>query len=478
MGGGHPVRDETIFSLDKLNEECGIFAVYGHPNAAQLTYYGLHALQHRGQESAGIVTTDGRFFRVHRGEGLVNEVFQNKTIAKLTGDVAIGHVRYAAGGSGLANAQPLVFNYVDGELAIATNGNLVNGSKLRRELEKTGSILQTSTDTEVIAHFIARSQKETLVERVKEALHYVVGAYALLILTNDELIVALDPHSLRPLSMGMLGDAYIFSSETCAFDTVGAEFLRDIEPGEMLVLNREGLQTTSFAQPERRSICSFEYIYFARPDSDISGINVHAARKRMGRRLFAEAPVEADVVTGVPDSSISAAIGFAETAGIPYELGLIKNRYVGRTFIQPTQELREQGVKMKLSAVRKVVEGKRVVMVDDSIVRGTTSRRIVNLLREAGAVEVHVRISSPPVNNPCFYGIDTADRDQLVAANHTVEEIRKLINADSLAFLSIEGMLEAIGRPSTEHNRGHCLACFNGEYPTAIEQEKVVEGNK
>lgn len=474
------MQDDSIFDFDELNEECGVFGIVGHADAARITYYGLHALQHRGQESAGIVTSDGEKFHLHRDMGLVTEVFSSERISQLTGTTAIGHVRYSTTGSSvLANVQPLVFNYAKGEIAIATNGNLVNADKLRKELEADGSIFQTTTDTEAIAHLIARSTADTLEEAIKETLNQLVGAYALLILTNDQLFVAQDPHALRPLSIGKLGNSFVFSSETCAFDTIGATFIREIEPGELLVLNHENeMKVTRFSEPKETSICSFEYIYFARPDSDISGINVHTARKRLGRQLAKEAFVEADVITGVPDSSTSAAIGFAEATGIPYELGLIKNRYVGRTFIQPSQELREQGVKMKLSAVRKVVEGKRVVMVDDSIVRGTTSRRIVNLLREAGAVEVHVRISSPPVKNPCFYGIDTANREQLVASNHSVDEICELINADSLAFLSAEGMIEAIGRPSKEKNRGHCLACFTGEYPTklydALEVEKSV----
>jgi amidophosphoribosyltransferase len=474
------MQDESIFDFDELNEECGVFGIVGHLDAARLTYYGLHALQHRGQESAGIVTSDGEKFHFHRDMGLVNEVFSSESVSKLIGSTAIGHVRYSTTGSSvLANVQPLVFNYAKGEIAIATNGNLVNGDKLRKELEANGSIFQTTTDTEAIAHLIARSNADTLEGAVKETLNELVGAYALLILTNDQLFVAQDPHALRPLAIGKLGDSYVFASETCAFDTIGATFIREIEPGELLVLTHKNeMRATRFSEPKETSICSFEYIYFARPDSDISGINVHIARKRLGRQLAKEAFVEADVITGVPDSSTSAAIGFAEATGIPYELGLIKNRYVGRTFIQPSQELREQGVKMKLSAVRKVVEGKRVVMIDDSIVRGTTSRRIVNLLREAGATEVHVRISSPPVKNPCFYGIDTANRDQLVASSHTVDEICELINADSLAFLSAEGMIEAIGRPSKEKNRGHCLACFTGEYPTklydALEVEETV----
>ncbi|KPC77129.1 amidophosphoribosyltransferase [Thermoactinomyces vulgaris] len=473
------MRDESIFDLDELNEECGVFGIIGHADAAQLTYYGLHALQHRGQESAGIVTTDGQKFSVQRGTGLVTEVFNNNNIKQLLGSTGIGHVRYSTtGGTGLANAQPLVFKYAKGELAIATNGNLVNAKKLRRELEESGSIFQTTTDTEVIAHLIARSSAPNIVEAAKEALNQLVGAYALMIMTNDTLIVAEDPHGLRPLSMAKMGEATVFSSETCAFDVIGAEFVRDIEPGEMLVFDAEGMRTTTFAPKAERAICSFEHVYFARPDSNVGGVNVHAARKRMGRILAEEAPVEADVVTGVPDSSTSAAIGFAEATGIPYELGLIKNRYVGRTFIQPSQELREQGVKMKLSAVRGVVAGKRVVMVDDSIVRGTTSRRIVNMLREAGATEVHVRISSPPVKNPCFYGIDTPDREQLIAAQKTVEEIRQEIGADSLTFISVEGMLRAIGRPASERNRGHCIACFTGEYPTVLEDELVLEGKR
>lgn len=468
------MQDETIF--DELNEECGVFGVYGHHDAAQLTYYGLHALQHRGQESAGIVSTDGSGFQVHKGTGLVTEVFDNDRLANLTGNVSIGHVRYSTtGGTGLHNAQPLVFNYAGGELAIATNGNLVNAARIRRELEKTGSIFQTTTDTEVIAHLIARSNCATLEDAIKQALNRIVGAYALLILTNDRLIALQDPHSLRPLSMARLGDAYLLSSETCAFDVVGAEFVREVEPGEMLVLSREGLRVSRFAPPAKKSVCTFEYIYFARPDSDIGGINVHAARKRLGQKMAEEAPVEADVVTGVPDSSISAAIGFAEATGIPYELGLIKNRYVGRTFIQPSQSLREQGVKMKLSAVSRVVKGKRVVMVDDSIVRGTTSRRIVQLLRDAGAKEVHVRISSPPVKYSCFYGIDTANRDQLIAASHTVEEIRAEIGADSLAFISEDGLVDAIGRQEEGTHKGHCLACFTGKYPTKIEDELELE---
>ena len=477
------MRDESVF--DELKEECGVFGIIGHPDAAQLTYYGLHALQHRGQESAGMVVTGGTGFRYHRSMGLVHEVFDGEILKGLVGNAAIGHVRYSTSGESLlTNAQPLVFHHaVVGQLALATNGNLINAVRLKKELKSRGAVFHTTSDTEVIAHLIAQSRASHFEEAVKEALNQLVGAYALLILTNDSLVVAQDPHGLRPLSMGMLGDSYVFSSETCAFDVIGAEALRTVEPGEMLTLDlkgKQGLRSFRFAEPARPAVCSFEYIYFARPDSDIDGINVHGARKRLGGQLYREAPVDADVVTGVPDSSTSAAIGFAEAAGIPYELGLIKNRYVARTFIQPSQHLREQGVKMKLSAVRRVVEGKRVVMIDDSIVRGTTSRRIVRILKEAGAKEVHVRISSPPVRHSCFYGIDTSDRERLIAAKHTVEEIRQIIGADSLSFLSEEGLIRAVGRTPAQGNCSHCLACFNGKYPTAIEEKlpQVAEGNR
>lgn len=464
------VTEDSFF--DKPKEECGVFGVYRHSDASTLCYYGLHALQHRGQESAGICTSDGAEFQYFRMMGLVKEVFDNDRLRRLNGDTAIAHVRYStAGESKIANAQPLIFKYREGELAIATNGNLVNASEIKRELERKGSIFQTTSDTEVVAHLIARSEHDDLVDAVREALQKVTGAFAFLIMNNNKLIAALDPHGLRPFALGKLGDAYLFASETCAFDAVGGQYVRDVEPGEMIILENGEFRSERFAALDRRAICAMEYIYFARPDSDIDTINVHSARKRMGQRLAMEAFVDADVVTGVPDSSISAAIGFAEQTGIPYELGLIKNRYTGRTFIQPSQELREQGVKMKLSAVRRVVEGKRVVMIDDSIVRGTTSLRIVNLLREAGAKEVHVRISSPPFKNPCFYGIDTPSGHELIANSKTVEEIRKLINADTLHFLSKEGMIAAIGRTESEFNRGHCLACFDQDYPTPLTED-------
>jgi len=456
---------------DKIREECGVFGVVGHPEAASLCYYGLHALQHRGQESAGICTAGPESFAHHRGMGLVKEVFSSENMAKLAGPNAIAHVRYStAGESHLVNAQPLVFNYRGGDLAIAANGNLVNAASIRRRLEKEGAIFQTTSDTEVLAHLIARSGSDHLETAVKDALKQLVGGYAFLILTRGKLIAALDPHGLRPLVLGRLGRAWVIASETCAFDAIGATYVRDVEAGELVVFDfaADTMRTERFAEARRRALCAMEYIYFARPDSDLDAVNVHAARKRMGRRLAEEAFVDADVVTGVPDSSISAAIGYAEQTGIPYELGLIKNRYIGRTFIEPSQELREQGVKMKLSAVRRVVEGKRVVMIDDSIVRGTTSLRIVNLLREAGAREVHVRISSPPYMNPCFYGIDTPDRSGLIAARYDVEAIRRKINADSLYFLSKEGLIESIGRLPDEYNGGLCTACFDRDYPTEI----------
>lgn len=466
------MTDPAVF--DKLREECGVFGVYGHAEASQISYYGLHALQHRGQESAGICTSNGKEFKYHRGLGLVKEVFDDRRLNKLSGNMGIGHVRYSSDDSGLTNAQPLVFKYRSGDLAIATNGNLTNAKQIREDLEQKGSIFQSSSDVEVIAHLIARSKHDDIVEAVKEALQHIEGAYALLLQTKDKIIAALDPFGWRPLSIGKLGDALLFASETCAFDVVGATYVRDVLPGELIVIDQNGMKEDRFTVPQRRAKCAMEYIYFARPDSDIDQINVHLARKRMGRKLAKEAGVEADLVTGVPDSSISAAIGYAEQAGIPYELGLIKNRYIGRTFIEPSQELRQQGVKMKLSAVQTVVKGKRVVMIDDSIVRGTTSLRIVNLLREAGATEVHVRISSPPFKNPCFYGMDTPNRDDLIASNKSVEEIRQLINADSLEFLSEEGLLASIGSGSSgvdDVSEGLCLACFNDDYPTQIDNK-------
>ncbi len=463
-----------------LNEECGVFGIWGHKEAAQLSYYGLHALQHRGQEGAGIVTTDGQQLRAVKGEGLVNDVFNEEKLHTAIGHAAIAHARYAtAGGNGIENVQPLLFRSSTGSLAIAHNGNLVNATHLKQYLERSGSIFNSTSDTEVVVHLIKKSSHSPFRAKVKNALSLLKGAFSILLLTTDSMIVARDRNGLRPLALGKLGDAWVVASETCAFDLIGAEYVREVEPGELLIISNNGLEVDSYVEKEQRTMCAMEYVYLARPDSNIDGINVHMARKRMGKELARECMhIEADVVTGVPDSSISAAIGFAEESGIPYELGLIKNRYVGRTFIQPTQELRERGVKMKLSPVVQVVKGKRVIMVDDSIVRGTTSRRIVRMLKEAGAKEVHVVISSPPMTDPCFYGIDTSTHEELIASSQNVEEIRQTIGADSLTFLSAEGLIKAIERPFEDENGGLCMACFTGKYPTEIFTDTILPHEK
>ncbi len=458
--------------LEDIHEECGVFGVWGHPDAARLTYFGLHALQHRGQEGAGIVSNDDGHLHGHRGLGLLTQVFSNeKVMDRLTGNRAIGHVRYATAGSGsVDNIQPFLFRFHDGDVALAHNGNLTNCTSLRNSLEDEGAIFHSNSDTEILMHLIRHSSKATFMDRLKEALQTVHGGFAYLLLTQDALIGATDPNGFRPLSLGrMKNGAYVLASETCALDIVRAEFIRDIEPGEIIVINDDGYTIEQYTKHVQHAVCSMEFIYFARPDSNIYGINVHSVRKRMGARLAKESPVEADMVIGVPNSSLSAAAGYAETSGIPNEMGLIKNQYVARTFIQPTQELREQGVRMKLSAVRGVVAGKRVIVIDDSIVRGTTSKRIVQLLREAGAKEVHMRISSPPLKYPCFYGIDIQTTKELIAAKHSVEEIREYIDADSLAFLSLDGLVESIGLKKPAPYGGLCVAYFNGDYPTALD---------
>ena len=455
---------------DQMHHECGVFGIWGHPEAAQLTYYGLYALQHRGQESAGIASVDGFTMHSHRGMGLVAEVFAGDRLPALRGHGAVGHVRYStSGASRIANAQPLVFNFRRGNLALALNGNLINAGSIRDRLERQGSIFQSTVDTEVVAHLIARGGYAAVKENVRDSLSMVKGGYAFAILADDSLIAVRDPLGLRPLALGRLGDAHVVASETCAFDTIGAEYVRDVEPGEMLVADGDGLHAERFAAPMRKALCTFEYIYFARPDSDLDGFNVHMVRRELGRVLARAAPADADVVIGVPDSSISAAIGYAEEIGLPYEIGLIKNKYSGRTFIQPSPELRSLGVRLKLSAIRRIVDGKRVVMVDDSIVRGTTSARLVGLLRGAGARAVHVRISSPPVAHSCFYGIDTSQREELIAAARTVEEIREFIGADSLSFLDEASMLSAFGGGAGD-GHGFCNACFTGRYPTETYQ--------
>ncbi len=462
-----------LAEIKGLNEECGVFGVWNHPNAAQITYYALHSLQHRGQEGAGIVVTDGERLKLRKDNGLVTEVFTANCMEKLEGTGGIGHVRYSIGGvNGYENVQPLLFRSLKDGLAIAHNGNLANANELRANLEEKGSIFQTESDAEILAHLIKRGNANLLRDRIMSALTSLKGAYAFVVLTETALYVALDPYGLRPLSLGKLGDSYVVSSETCAFDLIGAEFVREVNPGEFLMIDDNGLRSMRFAIETNRALCAMEYVYFCRPDSNLWGKNVHTARKKTGKALAKEYKIEADVVTGVPDSSLSAAIGYAEGAGLPYELGLIKSRYVGRTFIEPSQSLREQGVKLKLSAVRGVVEGKRVVMIDDSFVRGTTSRRITTLLRDAGATEVHVLISSPPIKYPCLYGMDTLSTEDLVAANLEVEEMRKMIEADSLGFLSVEGLQEVLGTSGPECKSGLCLACFTGNYPA--EEENFV----
>jgi amidophosphoribosyltransferase len=456
---------------DKFHDECGVFGVYGTEDAAALTALGLHALQHRGQEAAGIVSYDGNRFHPHRAMGLVGDVFgDSEVIRTMPGDSAIGHNRYStAGETVLRNVQPLYADYSFGGLALAHNGNLTNARQLRRELVRTGSLFQSTMDTEVIQHLIATSLESRLLDRFIAALRAIDGAYSLVALSRRKLIGARDPLGVRPLVLGQLGDAWILASETCALDIIGASYIRDIEPGELIVIDEDGLHSHQPSPQVRKRLCIFEYIYFARPDSDVDGTNVYEARKAIGAELARESSVEADLVIPVPDSGVPAAIGYAAEAGIPFELGLIRNHYVGRTFIEPTDEIRHLGVRLKHNANRGQLKGKRVVLVDDSIVRGTTSKKIVEMVRAAGAREVHVRISSPPTRSPCFYGIDTPEASELLASNHDVEEIRKLISADSLAYISIDGLYRAMG----EHGRNndapqYCDACFSGEYPIAL----------
>ena len=459
------------YEVKSLNEECGIFGIWGHPDAAKLTYFGLHSLQHRGQEGAGILANDQGTLRRHRDTGLLSEVFRNPlNLEKLTGSSAIGHVRYAtAGEASVDNIQPFLFRFHDTQFGLAHNGNLTNAQSLKSELEKNGAIFSSTSDSEILAHLIRRSHNPSFMGKIKEALNTVKGGFAYLMLFEDKLIAALDPNGFRPLSIGkMANGALVVSSETCAFEVIGAEWIRDVHPGELVIFDENGITYDRYTDDTQLAICSMEYIYFARPDSNIQGVNVHTARKRMGAQLAREFKNQADIVVGVPNSSLSAAMGFAEESGLPNEMGLIKNQYVQRTFIQPTQELREQGVRMKLSAVSGVVKGKRVVMIDDSIVRGTTSRRIVKLLKEAGATEVHVAIASPALAYPCFYGIDIQSREELIAANHTVEETCEIIGADSLTYLSVEGLIDSIGIDTDAPNGGLCVAYFDGKYPTPL----------
>ncbi|HLI33554.1 MAG TPA: amidophosphoribosyltransferase [Terriglobia bacterium] len=456
--------------VDKFHDYCGVFAIYGHPDAARLTHLGLYALQHRGQESAGIAVSDGVNVVCHKGMGYVNEVFNAETLKNLSGHLAIGHTRYSTSGdTDLRNAQPLTVSCQKGQVALAHNGNLVNASAIRRELESKGDIFQTTSDTEVILHFFARSRQTGIPESLADALDRVEGAYSLVALFKDSVYGIRDPRGFRPLCLGRLDDAYALASETCAFDLINAAYLRDIEPGEMVILDRRGVTSLRFAPPAQAAQCIFEHVYFSRPDSLVFGRSVQESREMLGRLLAREHPVEADCVVPVPDSGVPAATGFAEESGIPLKLGLIRNHYVGRTFIEPMQANRDLGVKLKLNPVRSLLAGKRVVLVDDSLIRGTTSRKIVRIVRDAGAREVHMRISCPPTISPCFYGIDTPTRQELIAATHSVEEIRQYIEADTLGYLSLEGLRQAV----QDQQGRYCLACYTASYPTTIQEPLI-----
>ena len=448
--------------ITSWKEECGIFGVYGHPEAANLTYLGLYALQHRGQESGGIVSSDGRGLYTHKEMGLVSEIFDKEVLKRLPGRSAIGHVRYSTSGqTHLKNAQPFLFDYSKGGIAIAHNGNLTNAQTLREELEKEGAVFQSTMDTEVIIHLFAHAQNGTVVERIIAALQQVKGAYSLLFITEKELIALRDPRGFRPLVLGGFKGGYAVGSETCAFDLIGAEFIREIEPGEVLVINEDGLQSFHPFPKVQPKSCIFEFIYFARPDSYIFGHNVYQVRRDLGIQLAEEHPIEADIVVPTPDSGIPAAIGFAHRSGIPLELGIIRNHYVGRTFIEPKDSIRHFGVKIKLNSVKEVIGDKRVVVVDDSIVRGTTARKNMRMIRNAGAKTIHVRISSPPITGPCYYGINTPTKEELIASSHSVEEIRRFIRVHSLGYLSLQGLKKCVAPRQEEF----CYACFTEEYP-------------
>lgn len=456
--------------VDKFREECGVFGLYGNLEAAKLTYLGLYALQHRGQESAGIASADGVQIRVSKAMGYVNEAFDDDTIAKLPGPLAIGHVRYStAGESRLANAQPIVVDSAHGQLAVAHNGNLVNALEVRDALVREGAIFQTNSDTEVIVHLFARAKADGAENAIIEALSQVRGAFSLVMMTKDRLIGVRDPHGFRPLALGRLGDAWVICSETCAMDLIGATYVRDVEPGEVVIAGPHGLKSMKPYPPARQSQCVFEHVYFSRPDSYVFGESVNEVRTEFGRRLARESGVPADVVVPIPDSGVCAAVGYAEAAGLPMRMGLIRNHYVGRTFIQPQQSIRHFGVRVKLNPVRSILEGRRVVLVDDSIVRGTTSRKIVRMVRSAGAREVHMRISCPPTVSPCFYGVDTPRRSELIAATHTLEEIRKYVDADSVAYLSLEGLTGAVRGGSSSY----CTSCYTGIYPVAFPRDEA-----
>ena len=455
--------------LDKFKDECGVFGIFGHPEAANLTYLGLYALQHRGQESAGIATADGEKVRVSRAMGHVAEAFDERALESLPGHIAIGHTRYStAGESRLQNAQPILIDCAHGQIAIAHNGNLVNARELRDRLVRDGSIFQTSSDTEVVLHLYARSREHSVEDALIESISQISGAYSFALMTKDRLIAARDPHGFRPLALGRLGDAYIVCSETCALDLIGATYLRDVEPGELVVIGDGGIRSLHPFPRAPLAHCIFEHVYFARPDSYVFGKSVNEVRTELGRILARESPAEADVICPIPDSGVCGATGYSDASGIPMEMGLIRNHYVGRTFIQPQQAIRHFSVKIKLNPVRSVLEGKRVVLIDDSIVRGTTSRKIVTMVRAAGAKEVHMRIACPPTISPCFYGVDTPNKSELIAATHSTEEIREFIEADSLAYLSLEGLLQSVAPESGSY----CTSCYTGKYPVAIPRDE------
>jgi amidophosphoribosyltransferase len=462
-----------MLKADKFHDECGVVAIFAHPEAEKLAYLGLHALQHRGQESAGIVTSDGLTSRVHKAMGTVADIFTEDVLSKIRGTLAIGHTRYStAGDSALLNAQPILVGSNKGSIAVAHNGNLTNAAEVRSRLERQGSIFQTNSDTEVIVHLIALSQEHTLPEAIADALRSVEGAFSLVLMSPDRIIAARDPRGFRPLAMGRIPalpgqtrDTIVFASETCAFDLIGATYERDVKPGELIIVGPEGISSSFYAPPAPQSSCIFEHVYFSRPDSMVFGRAVQTSREELGRQLAREAPVEADLVVPVPDSGVTAAVGYAAESGIPFRFGLIRNHYVGRTFIEPSQSVRDFGVKLKLNPVRSLLEGKRVVLIDDSIVRGTTSRKIVRMIRSAGAKEVHMRVSCPPTVSPCYYGVDTPSKSQLIAANKSIDEIREYICADSLAYLSLEGLKKACGE---SEKISYCSACYTGKYPTSI----------
>ncbi len=457
--------------LDKLHEECGVVGVYGHPEAANLVYLGLYALQHRGQESAGIAASTHSKMRLEVGMGLVADIFSPTRILKLPGPIAIGHNRYStAGKSELVNAQPCMINYLAGSLSLAHNGNLVNAETIREELGAQGAIFQSTNDSEVIVHLMAQSKAESFVDRAAEALRQVNGAYSLVLMAETELVAARDPHGFRPLCLGKLNDAYIVASETCVMDLIEAEFIREIEPGEVILINNQGLQSFFPFKKVDPKHCVFEHIYFARPDSFLFGEHVYTVRKDMGRAMAQESPADVDLVVPVPDSGVVSAMGFAEESGIPFEMGLIRNHYIGRTFIEPQSQIRHFGVKLKLNPVKSMIAGKRIAIIDDSIVRGTTSRKIVKMLRDAGAKEVHLRISAPPILHSCFYGINTPTQEELIAHKHNLEETCKYLVADSLAYLSLEKMLGVL----KNGKKKFCSACFDGNYPVPIPDKKPV----